>query len=315
VGGSQPDVLHAISMFSHARQQARASAVLLNCSLVGPAFVLQRPLFEDSLRRAEFVAADDNTRIGLRRPGARSASRRWTVWQPRPHTHTGSSEEAENIRKFTASQRMAVKNLLESVGVSAQPFMNEEKVARIFGREDDLATFSMSHQALADNPDRLVGQLSQQRRDRIPHRVPVHSKPAGDRLHRGVVALDAPIAHHVARLVNLACASGERVVLAEPAPGAGRLVAPVAALPPPQQHRRPEHGNVMQLPDPPVPSPCDHAIVRQPDSAGAVSTVSRNPAGSLRVCSCQATSITCTPGRLNKVSTRRSSHQAQRNTT
>jgi hypothetical protein len=122
------------------------------------------------------------------------------------HTHTGSSEEAENIRKFTASQRMAVKNLLESVGVSAQPFMNEEKVARIFRREDDLATFSMSHQALADNPDRLVGQLSQQRRDRIPHRVPVHSKPAGDRLHRGVVALDAPIAHHVARLVNLACA-------------------------------------------------------------------------------------------------------------
>lgn len=99
-------------------------------------------------------------------------------------------------------------------------------------------------------PGRVVGELGQQRLDRLPQRVPVHPEPPRDGRDRGGVALDA--ADRPPRRPGGEFGSGEReiVVLGEHLDTTKRLAAAPAADPPAQLDRRPERGDVMQHAEP-----------------------------------------------------------------
>jgi len=150
---------HAISMFSHARELLVASTVLLERNMVGPAFVLQRPLFEDSLRLAEYAAASDVAKVGLIAAWLRAGLKK-ALGLAQKAARDGGEVEAGVIRTNVADQRNKIDRALKRHGAVATPFMNVETAAKAFGREDDLPGYEMSHHAV--HSDDLVHSMSRE---------------------------------------------------------------------------------------------------------------------------------------------------------
>jgi hypothetical protein len=145
-----PWAANAISMFGHARQLLIASMVLLERGLPGPAFVLQRPLFEDSLRLAELSTGSEVERIALianwRRIGLKKVD-----GLRRKAARDGAVNDAAALKTHVADELNKIDTAIKRRGVAAKDFMKVENAAVMFGREDDYPAYEMSHQAVHGN--------------------------------------------------------------------------------------------------------------------------------------------------------------------
>jgi hypothetical protein len=110
----------------------------------------------------------------------------------------------------------------------------------------------------AGESGRVIGQLLEQWLDRLPHGVPVHPEPAGDRGDRRGVTGDGAERPPRRACGQLAPGTGQVVAFAEPGRRAGGLGAAVAALAPHQLDRGAERGDVVQQPRPPPTALRDH---------------------------------------------------------
>jgi hypothetical protein len=157
-----PWTANAISMFGHARQLLIASAVLLERRLPGPAFVLQRPLFEDSLRLAEFSGSSEAERIALMASWRRIGLKKVDGLAQKA-ARDGAVDDAAALRTHVMDELNKIDAALKRRRVTAKDFMNAEKAAVAFGREDDYPAYEMSHQAVHGND--LVHLISRETND------------------------------------------------------------------------------------------------------------------------------------------------------
>lgn len=150
IRNSSPWTTNAISIFAHARQLLIASMVLLERHLPGPTFVLQRPLFEDSLRLAEFANSSEAERVALM-ASWRHVGLRQIEGLAQKAIQDGAKEEAVKLRAHVMDQSCKINTALKKHGVIAKDFMKVEKAATKLGRGDDYPAYKMSHQAVHGN--------------------------------------------------------------------------------------------------------------------------------------------------------------------
>lgn len=155
----------ALSMFSRARELVVSTALLLERRLPGPAFVLQRPLFEDAVLLDKIAGASPDDRLvlvgGWLRKSINALDRLARVGRALDPADT---ELIGSLSAHVAKQRHELAQLLQRKNLSAAKTFDYKKLAFDSGRgERDYFIYMLSHQAVHGNE--AVHMMNRQRRD------------------------------------------------------------------------------------------------------------------------------------------------------